>query len=373
VLDVAPEGEDLGPLALLGAGARVPLGALEDDRGDVGEGLDVVEHTGLAPEARDGREGRPRARLTAMALDGGHQRGLLAADEGARAHADLEVEVEAAPEDVLAEQPVLARLVQGVLETLDGKRILGAHIHVPLVRADGVGADDHALDEGVRVAFEDGAVHERAGVAFVGVAQHVLDVAALLLGEPPLHASGKAGAAATAQAAGQHLLDDLFGGHLGDDLGEGLVPVAGDVLADVEGVDDPAVPQHDLDLAVEERDVRHLRLGLVGTGSVAHEALDDAALEQVLLDDLGDVLDVDVLVEDAVRVDQGHRATHAGAETAGLHDVDLAGQVSLLELGAYGLAHLERPGGDAAAARADQEMGSRCSHSHVTRSQASIR
>ena len=48
--------------------------------------------------------------------------------------------------------------------------------------------------------------------------------------------------------------------------------------------------------------------GLVGAGRVAHEALDDAALEQVLLDDLGDVVDLDVLVEDAVRVDERHRA-----------------------------------------------------------------
>ena len=123
------------------------VGALEDDRRDVGEGLDVVEHAGLAPEARDRRERRARARLAAVALDRGHERGLLAADEGAGAHADLEVEVEAAAHDVLAEQAVLARLPERVLEALDGERVLGAHVDVALVRADGEGADDHALDE----------------------------------------------------------------------------------------------------------------------------------------------------------------------------------------------------------------------------------
>ena len=93
-------------------------------------------------------------RLAAVALDGGHQRGLLAADEGAGAHADLEVEVEAGAQDVLAQQAVLARLLDGVLEPLDGQRVLGAHVDVALVRADGVGGDGHALDDAVRVAFQ---------------------------------------------------------------------------------------------------------------------------------------------------------------------------------------------------------------------------
>ncbi len=164
-----------------------------------------------------------------------------------------------------------------------------------------------------------------------------------------------------------------FGGHLGEHLGEGLVAVAGDVLVDVERVDDAGVAQDDLDLAVEERDVVHLRLGPVGAGRVTHEALDHAALEEVLLDDLGHVVDLDVLVEDAVRVDQRHRALHAGAEAAGLDDVDLAGELARLELGAHRLAHVEGAGGDAAAAGADQEVTSHVSHSRITRSQVLMR
>ena len=83
----------------------------------------------------------------------------------------------AAAEDVVAE--VAARLGVGdrLGEALDGQRVLGAHVDVALVRADRVAADEHALDDGVRVALEDGAVHERAGVALVGVADDVLLVA----------------------------------------------------------------------------------------------------------------------------------------------------------------------------------------------------
>ena len=44
----------------------------------------------------------------------------------------------------------------------------------------------------------------------------------------------------------------------------------------------------------------------------------------------GTSVDLDVLVEDAVGVDQRHRAHDAGAQAAGLDDLDLAGQSSCL-------------------------------------------
>ena len=205
VLDGAAQREDLGALALLGAGAGEPLRSPEDDGGDVGERLHVVEHAGLVPETLDRRERRPRTGLAALALDGAHEGGLLAADEGARAHADLEVELEVGAHDVLAQETVLAGLLDGILQTLDGQRVLGPQVDVALLRADGIGADGHALDEAVRVALQDRAVHEGAGVALVGVADDVLDVALGLAGELPLETGGEAGAAAAAQAAAQDL------------------------------------------------------------------------------------------------------------------------------------------------------------------------
>jgi len=48
---------------------------------------------------------------------------------------------------------------------------------VTLVGADRVGCDGHAFDHAMRVALEDAAVHERAGVAFVPVTEDVLHVA----------------------------------------------------------------------------------------------------------------------------------------------------------------------------------------------------
>ena len=103
-----------------------------------------------------------------------------------------------------------------MLEALDGQRVLGADVDVALVRADGVGADDHAFEHRVRVAFEHGAVHERAGVAFVARCRGRTCVVALARGRKlPFQAGREAGAAAAAQAGGLHLVDDLLGRHRG--------------------------------------------------------------------------------------------------------------------------------------------------------------
>ena len=85
--------------------------------------------------------------LAPLALDGGHEGGLLAADEGAGAQADVDVEVEAGLKDVLAQQAVLPGLVDGHLEAVDGDGILGPDVDVALVAAGGERGDHHALND----------------------------------------------------------------------------------------------------------------------------------------------------------------------------------------------------------------------------------
>ena len=118
--DFAAQGEHLGARGLLGADGAEPVSALEDDLGNVGVGLHVVQHGGHAEQALDSGEGRTDTGLAALALDGGHQSGFLAADEGAGAQADVDVKVKAGVEDVLAQQAVLAGLLDGNLQALDG-------------------------------------------------------------------------------------------------------------------------------------------------------------------------------------------------------------------------------------------------------------
>ncbi len=97
----------------------------------------------------------------------------------------------------------------------------------------------------MRVAFQGAAVHEGAGVAFVGVADDVFLVSRGLAAEAPFHAGQEAGPAAAAQPGLQDDLDDLFGGIFLQHLLNGLVAAAGDVFVDGIGIDDAAIAQDD--------------------------------------------------------------------------------------------------------------------------------
>ena len=113
-----------------GAQAGEPVRPVEEDAGHAGVGLDVVDVGRVAPEPGHRRIGRAHAGHAALALDRVHQRGLLAADEGAGAFLDDEVEVQPAAQDVLAQEAVRLRLVDRFAQRLDGQRVLGPDVEV---------------------------------------------------------------------------------------------------------------------------------------------------------------------------------------------------------------------------------------------------
>ena len=174
--DFAGQGEDLGAAALVGADPREPIGPVVDHRRHVGEGLDVVDHRRLAPQAALGRVRRADAGLAALAFDRMDQGRLLAADERPRAQANFQIETVARAEDVFAQQAPLVTLVDRPLDAFDRHRIFGADVDESLLGADGEAADDHPLDYVQRIALQHGAVHEGAGVAFVGIADEIADL-----------------------------------------------------------------------------------------------------------------------------------------------------------------------------------------------------
>ena len=319
VADGARQSEDLGALGQLGAIARIPGRTAQNDRGNAGVGLHIVQHAGLAPEPCLGREGRAGTRFAALALDGSHEGGLLAAHEGAGAHADLQVEGEAAAEDVRAQEAPLPRLLDGNAQALDGQGILGPDIGVALAGPDGVARDDHGLDDAVGIPLQQAAVHEGAGIPLVAVAQHVLDVAYRASAQLPLEARGKARAAPPAQTRGLELSDDFVAAHGAEHLPQGFVTLMGHGIVDAEGIDDAAVPQGDLHLAVEEGVVLHAGHGLAALGLVADQALDHHTPRHGAVQDLIHIAQGQALVEDALGFAAQHRAPGTGPQTAGFH------------------------------------------------------
>jgi hypothetical protein len=197
-----------------------------------------------------GNGGRVRGRP-----DRGDERGLLAAHEGAGALDELDVEREAAAQDVVAQDAVLARLLDRLLEAQDRERVLCADVHDAPGGTGDVARDEHSLEQRVRVRLDLVAVHVGARVALVRVADQVLLGARRLGQELPFVAGQEPRPAAAAQLGRLDLLDDGARVLVDQDLVQGLVAADRDVLLDVVGVDQAAVAQHDLGLAVEERDL----------------------------------------------------------------------------------------------------------------------
>ena len=77
------------------------------------------------------------------------------------------------------------------------------------MRVEREAGDQHAFDQLMRILVNDVAILERARLGFVGVADEIDRLLLVGLDEAPLHAAGKTGAAAAAQAGALHLVHDL--------------------------------------------------------------------------------------------------------------------------------------------------------------------
>ena len=175
----------------------------------------------------------------------------------------VELEAEVRTEQAVAQEAGGARFFQGFLEALVDFEDFAVDVVVADADAHGVGGDGHAFNHDVRIEAQDVAVLERAGLAFVGVADQVLLAGEGARHEAPLQAGRKARAAAAAQAGGLDLGDHVFRLHAGgEDLLQGFVAAALDVVfqAPVGAVD----VGHDLRLEVPA--VQAHRIGQIVQG-----------------------------------------------------------------------------------------------------------
>ena len=352
-LHVAGDAEDLRPAVALGADGVVELQAPLEQERDRAVGLHVVHVGRLSEHARVGREGRANARHAPFVVQRGEQPRLFAADVGAGAPPHLHVEAQAAPQDALAQQAALARLLHRPLHALDGERVLVSQVDEAIAGAGRVARDQHPLDHRVRVALHQDAVDEGARVALIGVADKVLGFAGLVAQEPPLRAGREVGAAPAAQCGVRHLLDHLVLALL-QRLGQPAVAARGDVVIDVLRIDDAAAGDEPpvLDSPVLDlRERRHAIDGRPGDGGEGEVAADarGAVLFERLVHQLRHLVRRHVPVEyvAAVRLPHLHQRLQP-AEAAIADDPHVHGQAALLHLAAQRLQRLVGAGGQAA-------------------------
>ena len=355
VVDLAAEGEDLRAFGAFGADGIEGGSAFADDERNLREGFDVVDAGRLAPKTFDGREGRTGTRHAALTLDGVKQGGLFAADERAGAKTEMGAEGEVGAKDVVAEQASGLHVLDRVLKPFDGDRVFGTDVEVTFGRAEGIASEHHTLDDFKGVAFEDGAVHERAGVAFVAVADDVFLIGLDVSGELPLTAGGESTAATSADAGGEDLVDDFLRGHRGEGLLQGLEAVVAEGFLELVGVDEGAAVEGDADLFLVEGDVILTGDLLVGDRVDIEEVFANLTADEVLFHDFGHVFDLDAPIEGVFGEDFDEGPLGAEAEATDVVDGDPVLEAFFLDeaneffLNGYGIV------GDTAGTAADDD------------------
>ena len=219
-LDMAGDAEQLGADIVGPADGGEPCRAAPQDVRRDRDRLDIVDGGRAAIEPDIGRERRLQPRLALLAFEAFQQRGLFAADIGAGAVGDVEVE-RPAVDIVLADQLRLIGLIDRGLQMLALADELAAHIDVADMRAHREAREQAALDQQMRIVPHDLAVLAGAGLGLVGIDHEIARpaVGRFLRHERPFQAGRKARPAAAAQAGGLHLVDDPVAALVDDRLG----------------------------------------------------------------------------------------------------------------------------------------------------------
>ena len=214
---------------------------MRDDPGDVSPGFDVVDSGRLAEQTGFRRERRTNVGHTTLPLDGAEQRRLLAADKGAGPLLDMDLEIERSPKDIFAEKAFFLGLGNGQIQAFDGEGIFGAAVDIGLIGPGGKSTDGHPFENRMGIAFQSGSVHERARVAFIGVADHILFVGLVAVCKTPFESGGEPSSAPTPEARISYLFNDRWRIILLQYLFEGSVAVSGQVIIYLFGVNYAAV------------------------------------------------------------------------------------------------------------------------------------
>src|SRR6516165_6268978 len=218
-LHVAGNAEQLGAGIVRPPDAGEPGGAAPRNVRHHRDRFHVVDRGRTAVDADIGRKRRFQARLALLAFEAFQERRLLAADIGPGTVVDDDVERKAV-DVVLADEIGRIGLVHRRLQALAFANKFAADIDETGMRTHGETGDQAALDQEVRIVAHDLAVLAGAGLGFIGVDHEIMRPAVGLLGhERPLESGRKAGAAASAQPRGLHLIDDPIAALLQDGLG----------------------------------------------------------------------------------------------------------------------------------------------------------
>ena len=127
------------------------------------EGLGVVDNGWSHVKSHgSGEVGGLDSRVGALAFKRFDQTGFFATNIGGRATVDVDFEIKTGPLNVLAKEAFFPGFSDGPFQSDGGLGKLLANVNVSGVSSNGIGRDDHALNELVRILVDDIAVLEGA-------------------------------------------------------------------------------------------------------------------------------------------------------------------------------------------------------------------
>ncbi len=164
-----------------------------------------------------------------LAFQAIEQRCFLAADIGARAPAQVEIEVEAAAANVVAQIAGGSGFRHGPVQDGSGLGVFITQVDEAADCPCRIGRNDHAFDDRVGVEIEDHPIFEAAGLALVRVADDGFGVTVGFGHGLPFDAGGKARTASAGQAALADVLNDVYGRHFGQHAFQAAIAAGGAV------------------------------------------------------------------------------------------------------------------------------------------------
>ena len=136
VLDVARQLDGHGAARAPDAIVLIKFGSIGQDVGNSRQRQKVVDHGRATEQTFQGGQWGLGPHLTTLAFKAFQKRGFFAADIGARADPDLQLESLARARNVGAQNARRARRGYGGVEHLDGERIFGPDIDEALIGPD---------------------------------------------------------------------------------------------------------------------------------------------------------------------------------------------------------------------------------------------
>src|SRR5262249_30912314 len=147
--------------------------------------FDVVDDRRGAEDSDDSGEGRLDARLAALAFEALDQPGLFAADVGAGAAVDGQVERVSGAEDVLSEKNARVGFLQRAVQNARAEIELAADVDVGVSALQSVGGEDDSLDDLMWILLHQQPVFECPWLGLVGVAEEIDRLALRVLRDKP--------------------------------------------------------------------------------------------------------------------------------------------------------------------------------------------